>query len=175
MVYPALVFGVALLNEDKPGKKFWFFVVNYTCAIILLQCITQQTIWSGASQQAAEKMFRDLDNINFGLVYIPSKDYKNFWRILLWFAPEIGIIISTLALIQKETLAGIFDVSLAQYESFSEGLERQASILMEKSEKAKQSYQTIQVDLTTKEKLQVDPSLARKRFKSEQDASELKE
>ena len=140
MVYPALVFGVALLEEDKPGKTFWFFVVNYTCIILLMQCVTQLTIWSGASQKAAEEIFKNLENYNIGLVYIPAEDYKNLWKILLWFTPEIGIIISTLALIQKETLAGIFDVSLAQYESFSEGLERQAQILMEKSDKAKESY-----------------------------------
>lgn len=36
MLYPALVFGYALLEEDKPGKKFWFFVVYYTSAIVFL-------------------------------------------------------------------------------------------------------------------------------------------
>jgi hypothetical protein len=41
-----------------------------------------------------------------------------------YFAPEIGITISTLVLIQQETLAGIFDVSLKEYESFSDGLQR---------------------------------------------------
>jgi len=36
MIYPALVFGYALLEEDKPGKNFWFFVVYYTSATLLL-------------------------------------------------------------------------------------------------------------------------------------------
>lgn len=44
--------------------------------------------------------------------------------MILWFAPEIGIIVSALLLIQKETLAGIFDVSLSEFESFTAGLER---------------------------------------------------
>lgn len=37
MTYPALLFGIALLEEDKPGKKFWFFVICYTNVILLLQ------------------------------------------------------------------------------------------------------------------------------------------
>lgn len=65
-----------------------------------------------------------LDNINFGLIYIPLSDYKDFFKMVWFFAPEIGITISTLVLIQQETLAGIFDVKLKDYESFADGLER---------------------------------------------------
>lgn len=36
MVYPALIFGVALLEEDKPGKRFWFFVIYYTNSVLFL-------------------------------------------------------------------------------------------------------------------------------------------
>lgn len=30
MPYPMLVFGVALVEEHRPGKKFWYFVLFYT-------------------------------------------------------------------------------------------------------------------------------------------------
>jgi hypothetical protein len=30
MVYPCLVFGVALLQASRPGKQFWYFVIVYT-------------------------------------------------------------------------------------------------------------------------------------------------
>jgi hypothetical protein len=30
MVYPALVFGVAMVEEEKPGKVYWYFVIFYT-------------------------------------------------------------------------------------------------------------------------------------------------
>ena len=39
MVYPALVFGIALCDEERPGKKFWYFVIFYTQFIILLQYV----------------------------------------------------------------------------------------------------------------------------------------
>jgi len=40
MIYPVLVFGVAILEEDKPGKKFWFFVVYYTSVVLLIQLVS---------------------------------------------------------------------------------------------------------------------------------------
>jgi hypothetical protein len=30
MVYPFLVFGFALCEEEEPGKRFWYFVIIYT-------------------------------------------------------------------------------------------------------------------------------------------------
>jgi hypothetical protein len=37
MVYPALLFGIALVEEDRPGKVFWYFVIFYTQFLILIQ------------------------------------------------------------------------------------------------------------------------------------------
>ena len=39
MVYPALVFGIALMEESRPGKTFWYFVVYYTQALLTLQIL----------------------------------------------------------------------------------------------------------------------------------------
>jgi hypothetical protein len=36
MVYPALVFGVAMVEEERPGKVYWYFVIFYTQLLILL-------------------------------------------------------------------------------------------------------------------------------------------
>jgi len=60
MIYPALVFGIALLEEDKPGKKFWFFVVYYTCAILLLQCVAQLALWENSFQIESYTIYTDL-------------------------------------------------------------------------------------------------------------------
>ncbi len=30
MVYPLIIFGYALLEESKPGSRFWFFTIIYT-------------------------------------------------------------------------------------------------------------------------------------------------
>jgi len=34
MVYPALVFGIAMCEEERPGKIYWYFVLFYTQLII---------------------------------------------------------------------------------------------------------------------------------------------
>lgn len=36
MVYPAMVFGFALCEEEEPGKRFWYFTIFYTQIIILI-------------------------------------------------------------------------------------------------------------------------------------------
>jgi hypothetical protein len=30
MVYPAVLFGLALCEEDRPGKIYWYFLIFYT-------------------------------------------------------------------------------------------------------------------------------------------------
>lgn len=37
MIYPALVFGVAMVEEERPGKFYWYFVIFYTQLLIFLQ------------------------------------------------------------------------------------------------------------------------------------------
>ena len=46
---------------------------------------------------------------------------------------------------------------------------------MERSEKARQSFQSYEFHLTTKEKIKYDESLTRKRFMSEGDLQEFEE
>lgn len=30
MVYPMVLFGIALCEEEKPGKNYWYYVIYYT-------------------------------------------------------------------------------------------------------------------------------------------------
>ena len=30
MVYPAMLFGLAFCEEDRPGKTYWYFLIFYT-------------------------------------------------------------------------------------------------------------------------------------------------
>lgn len=36
MIYPLMVFGKALCEEDMPGKRFWYFVIFYTQSLIFI-------------------------------------------------------------------------------------------------------------------------------------------
>jgi len=45
MVYPAIIFGYALLEEYKPGARFWYIIIFYTQFIIFLQFTVQLNLW----------------------------------------------------------------------------------------------------------------------------------
>jgi hypothetical protein len=38
--YPFAVFGMALLEETRPGKLFWRIMLSYTLGVLLLKFIT---------------------------------------------------------------------------------------------------------------------------------------
>ena len=39
LAYPLLVFGYALLEEEKPNKRFWKIVLRYTFFVLMLKFI----------------------------------------------------------------------------------------------------------------------------------------
>lgn len=39
ILYPLTVFGFALMEEFKPRKKFWYFILMYTEIIIMIKFI----------------------------------------------------------------------------------------------------------------------------------------
>jgi|LauGreDrversion4_2_1035121.scaffolds.fasta_scaffold110330_1 hypothetical protein len=45
ILYPFAVFGYALMEEGRPPKAFWNFVVFYTTLIIFLKTLFQLDIW----------------------------------------------------------------------------------------------------------------------------------
>jgi len=45
LYYPAVVFGYALLLEERPGKWFWYSVLAYTQILIVINFVLMLTIW----------------------------------------------------------------------------------------------------------------------------------
>jgi hypothetical protein len=45
MFYPIVIFGYALLLEERPGKWFWFLVLGYTQVMIILNFMLMLTLW----------------------------------------------------------------------------------------------------------------------------------
>jgi hypothetical protein len=41
LVYPAMVFGSALIQENRPGKTFWYTVIIYTQIMIIVNFFVQ--------------------------------------------------------------------------------------------------------------------------------------
>lgn len=45
ILYPFGVFGYALMEEGRPGKKFWNMMSAYTIFILFMKLIVQLDIW----------------------------------------------------------------------------------------------------------------------------------
>jgi piezo-type mechanosensitive ion channel component 1/2 len=45
LVYPAMVFGYALLVEERPGKWFWITVLTYTQLLIVANFLLMLNLW----------------------------------------------------------------------------------------------------------------------------------
>jgi hypothetical protein len=41
LVFPFAVFGYALMEEERPGKKFWDFAIKYTLFVLFMKFIIQ--------------------------------------------------------------------------------------------------------------------------------------
>jgi len=45
LFYPLIIFGYALLLEERPGKWFWYLALAYTQIIIVLNFTIMLTLW----------------------------------------------------------------------------------------------------------------------------------
>ena len=45
ILYPFAVFGYALMEEGRPGKHFWEFMIKYSLVILFLKFIFQLDFW----------------------------------------------------------------------------------------------------------------------------------
>lgn len=125
MIYPFLVFGLAIVEENRPGKKFWYFVIFYTQLLILLQYLAQLGVWSdhAGQKQYGARFLAWSKAHNIGITQV---DASNSYDQLFWLIfPEVALLICVLVHIQNETMAGIFDFSFHEYESFTDGLKRE--------------------------------------------------
>lgn len=39
LIYPLAVFGYALVEERRPGKKFWDFMIKYTIFVLMAKFV----------------------------------------------------------------------------------------------------------------------------------------
>ena len=46
MVYPLSVFGYAALEETRPRKTFWYFIIFYTQILLMAEFLLSFSFWS---------------------------------------------------------------------------------------------------------------------------------
>lgn len=45
LVYPFLIFGYSVCEEQRPGRYFWFFIIIYTQFLIIINFVIQLEFW----------------------------------------------------------------------------------------------------------------------------------
>ena len=122
LIYPILIFGYALLEEQKPGRYFWYFIVFYTQLLIALNFAVQLDLWDVLlSESAAQRANEFFDKTNLGIQPYAG---DNFDTAFEYYFAEIFLLFFVMVHILKESLAGVFDVSYDEYETFEDGLMR---------------------------------------------------
>lgn len=89
IVYPFAVFGFALLEESRPGKSFWRFMLSYSLFILILKFIINLNIVN-ESIEGTTLPFID-DFVKFGLHHLEQTD-ELVWHML----PEMLIVMAIL-------------------------------------------------------------------------------
>lgn len=76
---------------------------------------------------------------NIGIVKID--DVSSHYGQLFWLIfPELAILVSVLVHIQCETMAGIFNFSLYDFETFKDGLKREEENMLNKDKKFAENF-----------------------------------
>jgi hypothetical protein len=85
LVYPLMIFGKAVIHENRPGKTYWFIILVFTQCMIVGNFIVQLKIWGllvrGGSIQEDAPCPRCIEwqtlliEANLGFFKIPEPDF----------------------------------------------------------------------------------------------------
>jgi hypothetical protein len=82
--YPIAVFGYALIEETRPGKKFWTIMIVYTMMILITKFVLQLPFWK---ETKVDAIFSYSNWLNLGLKVIEDPIDQMYYML-----PEIFII-----------------------------------------------------------------------------------
>jgi len=89
IVYPFAVFGFALLEESRPGKTFWRFMLFYSLFILILKFIINLNFVNESIDETTLPFIDDF--VKFGLQHL-EQTKELVWHML----PEILIVMAIL-------------------------------------------------------------------------------
>ena len=122
MVYPISIFGYCMLEEQRPGRIFWYTILAYTGVLIIFNFIIQLEVWDAVLSDDAHSSLVNFFNSN--MLGIKRIQGDSFASTFSFYLPEILILFTVLLHIQKESLSGVFNVPYERYENFEAGLLR---------------------------------------------------
>jgi len=125
MVYPLSIFGYAIIEETKPGKKYWLSVVLYTQIIIICEFIITFDFWQ---KDIGTQNFED-NNFELNCILFQTGfnilHYKNGKLYLLYFfMPKIAILWSAMTFLHNEIILDLYEEKEQNKESIGEAYTR---------------------------------------------------
>ena len=146
MVYPVSVFLYALLEEKRPKKNYWRFIIFYSSIILFLKFLLQtypisfyltngniENTGSGDDEISEKTTANDvLRTVRLGLeVIVEGKNFVNY------FLFEALILLSVIFHMYIQIIGGVWDQREIDQESIQEAAVRIANIQREKALEAK--------------------------------------
>ena len=128
MVYPAMIFGYAMMVGGRPTSNFWLFIIFYTILLIFTQFLLI-LFYSSTNVQAS---FAKVNyQYNLGLLPNPNNQSEMLLQI---FWPEIILVLFILLHMQVEARNGVLDLESEVTETFDEAIQRFVTVAMSLSE-----------------------------------------
>jgi len=118
LIYPISLFGYALLEEERPGAKYWLFIQVYTVVILVLKFLFQMDIFL-TMDNLDSSYHNATDWLKVGLKRCNSSA-EMIWYIL----PQMGILVATMAQCFYEMLIGLHDKREIELETIQQARER---------------------------------------------------
>lgn len=115
--YPIAVFGWAMLEERRPGKKFWRFIRIYTEMVLLFKFIFNLDVFSGVLN--SPNFIEINQTFKFGIY-----DFRDLSELVLYELPEILILCFLMLHEIKLQLLGLDDEDEEKIEPVLDGIQR---------------------------------------------------
>jgi len=130
LFYPIAVFGWAMLEEKRPGSKFWLIVRYYTTCLLFFKFCLNLDIFDSALNSEGFTVISAY--FKFGIY-----EYKDIGPLIEYMIPEILILCFLMLHEIKLQLIGLYEKKEEDVEPVLDGIERHLQKGDEEAVKAK--------------------------------------
>ena len=106
LVYPFSVFGYALMEETRPSKHYWYFIMFYTQFLLIAEFIFSLKFWHNIFTVQYHNIKQFSNEYYLGLGFVQGNEVLS----LMWhFFPKILILWSAVTFCHNEIILDLFE------------------------------------------------------------------
>lgn len=126
LVYPVSLFCYALLEEVRPKKIYWQFLIMYTIIVLIMKALAKSTIASSIFSEEADRISHDY---RLGLYLSSNGNYK-----ITYYLFDVMILLFTVSHIICLMLQGLYHQRETEIENIFEASHRITNIAPEENQ-----------------------------------------